>query len=145
MRKIFLMVIATALLSCQSKESKLDKTETMEKTVDYVFTCNLKDDPELIKQYKAYHSPVGVWPEVTQTLKACGAKSIRIYIYNTSLVLIISLPERISLEEFGRIYASTSPKIKEWDKLMASFQLPPNGGPAGSTWAAMEQMYSFEQ
>jgi L-rhamnose mutarotase len=112
--------------------------------IDYVFTCNLSDNKDIIEKYKHLHSPDGVWPEVTKTFEATGAKSVKIYIQHTRLVLIISLPESVSFDEFGKIYDSTSPKIKEWDQIMSAFQVPPPGAPEGTKWVNMEEMYSFE-
>ncbi|MFA9392418.1 MAG: L-rhamnose mutarotase [Prolixibacteraceae bacterium] len=115
----------------------------MEKTLDYVFTCNLLNNAEVIKRYKTYHNSEMVWPEVTKTFVASGAKSIKIYIQHTRLVLIITLPESVSFDEFSRVYSTYSDKINDWDKLMASFQVPPPGA-KGPSWEAMEELYRFE-
>ncbi|MEO1451923.1 MAG: L-rhamnose mutarotase, partial [Bacteroidota bacterium] len=41
----------------------------MEKTTRYCLACDLKDDPELIEAYKAYHRPEGLWPEIAEGIK----------------------------------------------------------------------------
>ena len=39
---------------------------------EYALTINLKDDPDLIEQYKVYHR--NVWPEVLAGLKVRGSR-----------------------------------------------------------------------
>lgn len=138
------LMLVGVLWACQSKHSDLNKNNKMEKLTETVYTCNLKNDPEVIAKYKHLHSAEGMWPEVKKTFEATGAKSVKIYIQDTRLVLIIALPESVSQEDFQRKYDSTSPRIKEWDELMASFQVAPPGGNPDGTWVTMDLMFDFK-
>ena len=33
----------------------------------YCFALDLNDDPALIEEYKRYHRPEGIWPEVMES------------------------------------------------------------------------------
>ena len=44
--------------------------------IRYVLTVNLKNDPSVIDAYRRYHQRV--WPEVLQSLREVGVKSIGI-------------------------------------------------------------------
>jgi L-rhamnose mutarotase len=117
-----------------------------ENTVDYVFTCNLKNNPDSIARYKYYHSKEGVWPEVIKTYEASGATSVKIYLKETRLVMIVSLPESLSWEEFSERYEEAYPeKMKEWGERMAPFQTPPPFAKEGETWVQMEQIFEFKK
>ena len=144
MKTTILLFMCAVLFACTPTNTN-EKEPKMENTNDYVLTCNLKNDPELIAQYKHLHNE-GMWPEVKKTFEASGAKSVRIYIQDTRLVLIISLPESVSMDDFQEKYNTTAPdKIKEWDALMASFQQAPPGGEPNGTWVAMELMFEFKK
>ena len=43
----------------------------------YCLTLDLKDDPELIAEYEAYHQ--AVWTEVLQSIKESGIVDMEIY------------------------------------------------------------------
>ena len=50
-------------------------------------TLNLKDDPEVIEQYKAYHRDV--WPEVLDSLREVGITRMDIYLLGNRLFMAI--------------------------------------------------------
>ncbi len=139
----FLMLVA--LYSCNPGESKRPTENQMDTTVDYVYTCNLKNNPDSIASYKYYHSEEGVWPEVVQTFESSGASSVKIYLSHTRLVMIVSLPESLSWEAFSKRYESSHPdEMKKWDELMGGFQTPPPFAEKGQTWVQMEQIFNFQ-
>jgi len=35
----------------------------------FCFALDLKDDPELIAEYKRYHEPDSIWPEVVESIR----------------------------------------------------------------------------
>jgi len=140
---LFLMV---TLFSCHTQPSEKQMEAKAENTVDYVYTCNLKNNPDSIARYKDYHSKEGVWPEVIKTYEASGATSVKIYLKHTRLVMIVSLPESLSWEEFGERYANAYPEeIKAWGELMAPFQTPPPFAKEGETWVQMKQIFEFQK
>jgi L-rhamnose mutarotase len=147
MKKDFaLLILIVATISCITHQSEKQIETGTEKTVDYVYTCNLKNNPDSIAMYKYYHSREGVWPEVIKTYEESGAKSVQIYLKDTRLVMIVSLPESLSWEEFSDRYSEAYPeKIKEWGELMAPYQTPPPFANEGETWVQMQQIFDFEK
>lgn len=140
------LLLILAMYSCNTHPSEKQIKTKAENTVDYVYTCNLKNNADSIARYKYYHSKEGVWPEVVKTYEASGARSVKIYLKHTRLVMIVSLPESLSWEEFSKRYASSYPaKIKKWGQLMAPFQTPPPFAEEGQTWVQMEQIFDLEK
>ncbi|MEX2592527.1 MAG: hypothetical protein WD426_07110, partial [Anditalea sp.] len=67
---LMFILLILAYCSCNTHRSeKIIKTKA-EYTVDYVYTCNLKNDADSIARYKYYHSEEGIWPEVLKTFEA---------------------------------------------------------------------------
>ena len=146
MKGLAFLLLFIAANSCSLKHSDTEIKSEAKNTVDYVYTCNLINKPDSIARYKYYHSKEGVWPEVIKTFEASGAKSVKIYLKHTRLVMIVSLPESLSWEEFSERYADAYPeKIKEWGDLMAPFQTPPPFAKEGEIWVQMEQIFEFKK
>jgi L-rhamnose mutarotase len=83
---------------------------------------------------------------VIKTYEASGVASVKIYLKHTRLVMIVSLPESLSWEEFSDQYSEAYPeKIKEWGELMTLFQTPPPFAKEGETWVKMEQIFEFKK
>ena len=145
-RELTFLFLIGAMLGCTKHPSENQIDTQAENTVDYVFTCNLKNNPDSIARYKYYHSKEGVWPEVIKTFEASGARSVEIYLKETRLFMIVSLPESLTWEEFSKHYESSYPeKIKEWGERMAPFQTPPPFAKEGETWVQMEQIFEFKK
>lgn len=51
--------------------------------------CDLKDDPQLIEEYKAYHAAGKAWPEITESIKSAGIVDMQIYLTGTALFISI--------------------------------------------------------
>ena len=145
MRTNYVYFLIALLMACNSKPVDNGQENSQTKSVDYYFTCNLQDNEAVISKYKQYHSADGVWPEVTRAAEVSGADKLQIYIQATRLVMIISLPESLSFDEFNRRYAESSPKLKEWAEIMGAFQIAPPGAEEGQTWVKMENIYDFQK
>ena len=144
MKTLIGILLLGSLCAC-GLEKDQQEANAMEDTVDYAFTCDLVNDEARIAEYRHFHSEEGVWPEVLETFEASGACSVKIFIQERRLVLLITLPESLTFEEFSERYATTSDRIDEWDSKMASFQLPPPGGEEGGTWVSMEKIFNYEK
>jgi L-rhamnose mutarotase len=107
----------------------------------YCLTLDLKDDPELIREYRRYHT--AVWPEVADCLREVGILDLELYLWSTRLVMILEVNEGFSFEEKARI-ESANPKVQEWEELMWKFQKPLPGLKAGEKWTLMEKVYKLE-
>ena len=107
------------------------------------YTCDLIDNPELIEEYKCYHSREQVWPEITKSIKDAGIVDMGIYILANRLFMIIEVDETYSPERKQQMDLD-NPKVQEWEKLMWQFQQAPPGAKEGEKWLPMEQIYKLE-
>ena len=105
----------------------------------YALTLNLKDDPNLIEQYKEFHR--AVWPEVMDSLKAVGIVEMKIYLLGRRLFMVMdTVDEFVPETDFAR-YLTLHPRCQEWEDLMGNFQEPVPEAGAGEKWAYMEQVF----
>ncbi len=92
------------VMACRygTKESTTTPSQEVSpvKMVDYVFTCDLVNDPNMLPEYKQLPSEKGVWPEVTGAARASGAQKIHLYLQHIRLVMMITLPDSLSLDDF---------------------------------------------
>jgi Uncharacterized conserved protein len=108
----------------------------------YVYTLNLKNDPELIIKYLEHHQ--AVWPEVVASVQQAGILGDRVYRLGTRLVLVLDVqddfdPQRDLPKYTGHLRA------KEWDTLMRTFQEPVLEAKVGEWWALMENIFDLNE
>ena len=107
----------------------------------YCLTLDLKDDPQLIAEYKRYHQKI--WPEITQSIKDAGIEDMEIYLLGTRMFMVLEVSEDFSFD------AKTSAdqlnlKVQEWEKLMWAFQKPLPQAKPGEKWLLMERIFKLE-
>jgi L-rhamnose mutarotase len=107
----------------------------------YCLTLDLKDDPELIQEYRRHHREV--WPEVTASMRRAGVVDLELYLLGTRLVMILEVNGKFSFEEKARIDRD-DPKVQEWERLMWNFQKPLPEAKPGEKWILMERIYKLE-
>ncbi|PQV51511.1 L-rhamnose mutarotase [Jejuia pallidilutea] len=139
MRILSFLFLSIFLTSCNNQNNH----KVASKSVDYVFTCNLVDSVGVKEKYAHYHSDEGIWPDVKQAAVESGANCLKVFAQGNRLVLIISLPENLSFDEFNDRYNNYSPKMAEWDSIMSGFQTAPPGADADQTWVPMETIYDY--
>ena len=104
-------------------------------------TVMLKDDPELIAQYEAYHA--NQWPEVTEGVLRVGVLRIFSYRYGRQLFQFMETRDDFDMERDMPHYMD-NPRAREWDELMRTFQDTVPGAPPGSTWVPMKEIFALE-
>jgi L-rhamnose mutarotase len=107
----------------------------------YCLTLDLKDDPELITEYKRYHEKI--WPEITKSIKDSGIEDLEIYLLGTRMFMIMEVNESFSFEAKGKADRK-NPKVQEWEELMWKFQKPLPQAKAGEKWLLMERIFRLE-
>jgi L-rhamnose mutarotase len=107
----------------------------------YCLTLDLKDDPELIREYRRHHE--NVWPAVRDSIRQAGILDLELYLLDTRLMMVIEVDDRFSFDEKARIDRD-NPKVQEWEKLMWNFQKPLPGAKPGEKWLLMERIYKLE-
>jgi L-rhamnose mutarotase len=118
--------------SYQSAQRKIEEGLILK---TYVYTIELKNDPEIIRKYRAYHQ--AVWPEVVEGTRKNGTRRSRIYLLGTMLVLIVDADD--SYDPHAKKPAGpVSPREQEWEDIMKGFQKPVAQAKEGEWWAEME-------
>ncbi len=103
--------------------------------------CDLKDDPELIAEYEAYHASGQVWPEVTATLRAAGISRMEIYRAGNRLVMVMETDETYSKERHDSL--ASQPKVVAWEALMDRFQQRLPFANHDLKWVPMNQIFDL--
>jgi L-rhamnose mutarotase len=108
----------------------------------FCLACDLKNDPELIAEYRKWHQPGGVWPEIINSIKEAGVLDMEIYLLGTRMVLIMETTEDFTLEHKATLDRN-NPRVVEWENLMWRFQEAVPGVPEDQKWSPMERIFKL--
>lgn len=109
----------------------------------YCMTLDLKENPELIEEYKYWHQNEHIWPEIPEGMKEVGIRDMEIYLYGNRMFLIMETTMDFDLEkDFERM--GQLPRQKEWADFVWKYQQSVTGAPEGSTWQLMERVYNLK-
>ena len=108
----------------------------------YCLTLDLKDDPQLIAEYRRYHKRI--WPEVTQSIHDSGIEDMEIYLLGTRMFMMMEVNEKFSFEAKASADRE-NPKVREWEELMWQFQRPLPEAKPGEKWLLMERIFKLEK
>lgn len=111
-------------------------------TKRYVRTLKLRDNAELIAEYRKRHAKGNIWPEIIEGLKAVGVLEMEIYINGTTLTMIVETPADFDWEASMSRLASL-PRQQEWEDFMSVFQQAEPGATSAEKWMPMERMFYF--
>ena len=107
----------------------------------YCFALDLKDDPQLIAEYRRHHQRV--WPEITRSLKESGIADLEIYLAGNRLFMVLEAGPSFSLELKAEA-DHENPKVQEWERLMWKYQQPLPQAKPGEKWLLMERVFKLE-
>lgn len=107
----------------------------------YCFALDLKDDPELIAAYEAHHE--NVWPEIIESIKSSGIKSMEIYRVSNRLFMIMDTEDSFSLERKALLDIAST-KVQQWELLMWKYQQRLPFAKPGEKWILMEKIFSVQ-
>lgn len=106
----------------------------------YCQTLDLKDNPELIKEYRKRHSKEEAWPEIRDGIREVGILEMEIYILGTRLFMIVETPLDFDWDTaFAKL--DTLPRQAEWEEYMSVFQVAEPGAASAEKWKLMERMF----
>ena len=109
-------------------------------TKRYCQTLDLKDDPELISEYRKRHTENEAWPEILQGIRSVGILEMEIYILDNRLFMIVETPFDCDWDEaFARL--ATLPRQEEWETYMSIFQVARPGATSAEKWRMMERIF----
>ena len=106
----------------------------------YCFALDLKDDADLIAEYKKYHT--AVWPKIIKSIEDAGIQDLEIYCVGNRLFMIMMTNADFSFEEKGAADAA-NPVVQEWEELMWKYQQALPMAKPGEKWMLMEKIFQL--
>lgn len=111
-------------------------------TKRYCLTCDLKDDPKLIEEYKEYHAAGNAWPEITASIKDAGITDMQIYLSGNRMFMIMECDETFDPNKKAEMDAN-NPKVQEWEQLMWKYQEGLPWAKDGEKWIEMDKVFQL--
>ena len=109
----------------------------------YCKTLSLKDDAQLIEDYKKVHAPGAAWPEITQGMKDVGIIDMEIYIHGTRLFMIMDTVADFDHDK-AMAELAKKPRQSEWEAYVSRFQQSSAQATADEKWQLMERIYKMD-
>lgn len=108
----------------------------------YCKTLELRNDPQLIEDYKKAHAKGKVWPEVMQGMREVGILDMEIYLIGTRLFMIMdTVPEFDQEKDMAKL--ALKPRQGEWEAHMSGFQNTSAEATADEKWQLIERMFKL--
>ncbi len=108
----------------------------------YCLTLDLKNDPELIQEYKRHHA--NIWPEILESIKGSGIQDMEIYLLGTRMFMIMEVEEHFSFDTKAEA-DQRNPKVQEWERLMWKYQQALPEAKPGEKWLLMERIFKVSK
>lgn len=113
-------------------------------TKRYYQMLDLKNDPELIEEYKKRHSSECRWPEIMTGIREVGILEMEIYILENRLFMIVETPVDFEWDAaFGKL--ASLPRQAEWEAYMSVFQVADPRAASSEKWKRMERMFRLSE
>ena len=106
----------------------------------YVQFLEISDDPELIAQYRKWHSQEYNWKEVRDGIREVGILELEICLLGSRLVMIVDAPVDFRWSEAMKRLA-TLPRQAEWEALVSKFQGCRPDARSDEKWQPMERIF----
>lgn len=103
-------------------------------------TLDLKNNPELIAEYRRRHSEGEAWSEIIDGIREVGILEMEIYLLGTRLFMIVEVPVDFNWDE-AMARLSTLPRQQEWEDYMSEFQVAAQGASSNDKWQMMERIF----
>ena len=106
----------------------------------YCQTLDLKDNAELIAEYRKRHSENCAWKEIINGIRQVGILEMDIYILGSRLFMIVETPLDFDWDS-AMAKLATLPRQQEWEDYMSVFQVSKPGASSAEKWKPMERMF----
>lgn len=106
----------------------------------YCQTLDLRDNPELIAEYRRRHSQEHIWKEIPEGIRQVGILEMEIYLLGTRLFMIVETPLDFDWDT-AMARLGTLPRQAEWEDYMAEFQLVKAGMSSAEKWQMMNRIF----
>jgi L-rhamnose mutarotase len=110
----------------------------------YCKFIQLKNDPNLIEEYKKVHAQGAGWPEITEGMKQVGIIDMEIYIAGTNLFMIMDTKADFDHEK-AMAQLAKLPKQTEWETLVSKYQEVSPKASAGEKWRVLERIFKMDK
>ena len=110
------------------------QTLTDGRTKRYVQFLEINDDPELIRQYRYWHSEEHHWQEIRDGIREVGILEMEIYMLGNRLVMIVDWQEAMDR-------LATLPRQAEWEAFVARFQGCSADARSDEKWQPAERIF----
>lgn len=108
------------------------------------YLLDLKDDPERIARYKAWHAPGAVPPPVTRALRESGIEALEIYLAGNRLMMVLTPGPDFDADSKARSDAA-NPEVQAWEALMWEFQQALPFAKPGEKWVPLDRIYALSE
>ena len=110
------------------------------KTKRYVQFLEISNDPELIAQYRKWHSEEYSWKEIRDGIREVGILEMELYIIGNRLAMIVDTPADFNWQEaMSRL--ATLPRQAEWETFVSKFQGCATDARSDEKWQPMERIF----
>ena len=106
----------------------------------YCRTLELRDNPELIAEYRRRHSEEGIRKQVIEGIREVGILEMEIYLLDTRLFMIVEAPIDFDWES-AMARLSSLPRQQEWEDYRSEFQQAAPGSSSNEKWRMMERIF----
>lgn len=106
----------------------------------YVQYLAISDDPELLAQYKKWHSEEYHWKEIRDGIREVGILEMEIYLLGSHLTMIVDAPADLDWQAAMNRLA-TLPRQAEWEAFVSKFQGCSSEARSDEKWRPMERIF----
>lgn len=110
----------------------------------HVLILDLKDDPDLIARYEAYHRPGGVPDAVLSSIRDAGISEMEIHRSGNRLVMLMETTAAFDPKAKAAADAA-DPAVVAWEALMDAYQQRLPWAPADVKWLEAERIFALSQ
>jgi len=106
----------------------------------YVQFLEISDDPQLMAQYRKWHSEEYHWKEIRDGIREVGILEMELYMLGNRLVMIVDAPADFDWEK-AMAQLATLPRQAEWEAFVSKFQGCAADARSDEKWQPMERMF----
>jgi len=108
------------------------------------YALDLKDDPELVAQYRAWHLPGHVPAAINASIRGAGIEALEIFLAGNRLFMILTPgPDFDPVKKAAA--DAVDPAVQAWESLMWTFQQALPFAAPGEKWVPMTRIYSLAE
>jgi L-rhamnose mutarotase len=106
----------------------------------FCLALDLKDDPQLIREYEERHKTV--WPEILRGIRDAGIMEMEIYRVGNRLFMLMEVNDTFSFDAKAAADVH-NPTVAEWEALMWKYQQALPMAKPGDKWLLTERIFKL--